>query len=486
MNRNLLLKLAVSSFVLGVATSGCSGMATGSASTAPTVGKPALAAKSADKARAALTQGNAAKAVTLAEAAVAAAPRDGGYRALLGQAYLNDGRFQSAATAFGEAMDLNMTDPQTVIGLALAQIALARNAEAIALVSKYRDSLPASDAGLALALAGDLESSIYVLTEASRQEGAGARTRQNLALALALSGRWVQARIIASQDLSLAKIDARMAEWSMLAQQSHPGIRVANLIGVKPKADNGMPVRLALSNFAAPAALAAADPAPVAGEEALILASVDPAPVAQFAPPPPAADPATEAMATPAIRSIELPMPVRTADGVVPVTELPSPSDAKPAQGQIILAEAAPYRVAPRVAGAEAAARRLYMRPTQAEARAMVADLMKPTATFNAKKPSGWAVQLGAYDSLAVAKGKWTSLSARNAALKGFPASSHSATVKGKRFYRLTVNGLASRADASNLCRSLQAARQKCFIRQMVGTESVQWASRGSVRVASR
>src|SRR3546814_3355579 len=81
------------------------------------------------------------------------------------------------------------------------------------LLHDYREVVPASDAGLALALSGDSEAAIYILTGAARQKGADARTRQNLALALALSGHWAQARIVASQDLPLDKLEGRMAEW---------------------------------------------------------------------------------------------------------------------------------------------------------------------------------------------------------------------------------------------------------------------------------
>lgn len=473
MKRTLMFKLAVSSLVLGTAA-GCAGMGKMSEHAARAAESPSVAAKSADKARTALNQGKASKAVSLAEAAVAASPRDGSYRQLLGQAYLNDGRFHSAASAFGEAMELGVVDSQTVISLALAQIAQGKNAEAVSLITKNSAILPASDAGLALALAGDLEPAIYVLTGAARQEGADARTRQNLALALAFSGRWAQARVVAAQDLSPDKIDARMAEWSAMAQQTEPALRMAKLIDVNVQQDAGMPVRLALGNFAAPVAMAAADTAPAAADDALVLASADPAPIAEYAP-----APRVVAAAAPAIRSIELPMPQRDASGVVPVSELPQPVVAKPTVSPVIMADAKPYRAAPRVAGEGRAA--------QVEARALAAELLKPTASFDAKKPSGWAVQLGAYDSLAIAKEKWTVLSKRNAGLSGFPASSHAASVKGKRFYRLTVNGLASRADANNLCHSLKAAGQRCFIRHMSGAENVRWASRSStVRVASR
>ena len=462
MNRKMLMKLAVSGFVLGAAT-GCSGMKMADAPSRA-AGKPAIAAKSATDARVALEAGKASKAVSLAEAAVAGSPRDAGYRALLGQAYLGNGRFASATAALTEAMELGAADSNTILSLALAQIAQGKNGQAIALLTEHRDTVPASDLGLALALAGDGEGSIYVLNEAARAKGADARTRQNFALALALSDRWAQARIIASQDLSAAKLEGRMAEWSKLAAQPSAQVRIASMIGTAAQQDAGMPVRLALSNFS--------DTQMAAAEPATELAIADPAPVAAFAPPPPVL-----ADAGSAIRSIELPMPERGADGVVPVTELPQP---KPA-GEVILADAAPYRAAPRVAGEG------RVRPAQKQALELATVLIPKAMGFDAKKPTGWAVQLGAYDSLGVAKEKWGSLKKRNAILASFPASSHAATVNGRNFYRLTVNGLASRADAVSLCNELKAHGQTCFVRAMGGGETIQWASKaGPMRLASR
>ncbi len=463
MNRKMLMKLAVSGFVLGAAT-GCSGMSKMADAPSRAAGKPAIAAKSASDARVALEAGKVSKAVSLAETAVAGSPRDGSYRALLGQAYLNDGRFASATAALTEAMELGATDSNTILSLTLAQIAQGKNADAVALLTQHRETVPASDLGLALALAGDSEGAIYVLSEAARAPDAGARTRQNLALAFALSGRWVQARVLASQDLSIAKLEARMAEWSKLAEQPNSQIRVASLIGTKAQQDAGMPVRLALSNFS-DTQMAAAAP----GVE---LASADPAPVATYAPPPPVL-----ADAGSAIRSVELPMPERTADGVVPVTELPQPK----AAGDVILADAAPYRAAPRVEGEG------RIRPAQKQAIELATVLIPKAMGFDAKKPNGWAVQLGAYDSLGIAKEKWGSLKKRNGALANFPASSHAATVNGRTFYRLTVNGLATRADATSLCNELKAHGQTCFIRAMGGSEAIQWASKaGPMRLASR
>lgn len=467
MNRKMLMNLAVSGFVLGVAT-GCSGMGAMADAPSRAAGAPTVAAKSADKARVALEAGKASKAVGLAEAAVAGSPRDAGYRALLGQAYLGDGRFASASSALSEAMELGARDSNTILSLALSEIAQGRNLEAVALLTRHRDAVPASDLGLALALAGDSEGSLYVLGEAARAEGADARTRQNLALALALSGRWAQARIVASQDLSLAKLEGRMAEWSKLAEQPNAQVRVASLIGTSAQEDAGMPVRLALGNFA-DTQLAAAEPA---SEMPVQLASADPAPVADYAPPPPVL-----ADAGSSIRSVELPMPERTADGVVPVTELPQPA----AAAEVILADAAPYRRAPRVAGEG------HIRPAQKQALELATVMVPRAMGFNAQKPDGWAVQLGAYDSLAIAKEKWSTLKKRNGVLGRFPASSHAAAVGGRTFYRLTVNGLASRADASSLCSQLKAQGQACFIRAMGGSESIQWAAKASpMRLASR
>ncbi len=455
MNRKTLMKLAAAGFALGITATGCSGKGPLATASSKVADRAEAAAKSAGSARVALEKGKAAKAVSFAEAAVAASPRDAGYRALLGQAYLASGRFASAETALGEAMDLGARDANTLIALTLAHIARGKNAEALTLLKNNSDVVPASDAGLALALAGDTESAIYVLTAAAREPDADARTRQNLALALALSGRWAQARILASQDLSLAKIEGRMTEWSKLAEASDQQVRVASLIGTRAQADAGMPVRLALSNFTETQMAEA----PAGAQQ---LASADPAPVESYAPPPPVA---IDAGGDAPIRTVELPMPERVAGAAVPVTELPSPSAAPP----VIAADAAPYRRAPRFSAPSA----------EAPARVMA-------QAFDAKNPSGWAVQLGAYDSLGIAKEKWDVLKKRNGQLAAFPASSHSATVKGRTYYRLTVNGLKSRADASKLCGELKARGQSCFIRQM-GGETIQWAAKATpLRMASR
>ena len=476
MNASMILKLAASGLALSLVSTGCStGTARVAGASQPLPEKPSQAASAAAKARDYLAKDKVAKAVDQAELAVSYANRDAGYRTLLGQSYLAAGRFKSAISAFDDAKTLGANDAQTIIGLALAQIAVGKEADAAKLIMASNTVVPAADAGLALALAGDFDRAIYVLTEAARQPEADARTRQNLAFALAMSGRWAQARIVAAQDLSLEKIDGRMAEWSKLAQAGDSGLRVAGLIGVTPVSDAGMPVRLALAPVENPVELAAAAVVP------------DPAPIADYAPPPPAAEAVEVAMAAPvepapAIRAVELPMPTTAA---------------KAAEAEVILADKTPYRAPPRVAGASelaAAAKPVAKpaakpaeRPAAAEARALAARVTLPRArSFDASKPSGWAVQLGAYDSLGVAKHKWAMLTRNIALLKDFPASSQSATVRGRSFYRLTVNGLATQREAMQLCSALKARGQGCFVRAMGAAEKVEWASKAAVRVASR
>ncbi|NJM50370.1 MAG: hypothetical protein HC843_05305 [Sphingomonadales bacterium] len=120
------------------------------------------------------------------------------------------------------------------------------------------------------------------MSDAIRQDNATARTRQNLALAYALNGRWREARIMAVQDMPQDRVNDRITEWAQYARPGAYETRIAGLLKVTPQSDAGQPVRLALAN--APAALASA--APVAPAQSLAeeaseeLAAIGPAPVA--------------------------------------------------------------------------------------------------------------------------------------------------------------------------------------------------------------
>jgi Flp pilus assembly protein TadD len=201
----------------------------------------------ATKAQLALASNDVGAAIPLAELAVERSPQDAGFRTLLGNCYLAAGRFASAEAAYRDALSIYANQPQVILKLALVQIAQGKNDEAKLLLAEARGVLDASDAGLALALAGDAQAAVAMLEPAARTVGADARTRQNLALAYAFSGDWAQARIVAAQDVPADQVDTRIQQWMVLAKPARASDQVAAFIGIQPAAtDPGQPVRLAL------------------------------------------------------------------------------------------------------------------------------------------------------------------------------------------------------------------------------------------------
>lgn len=186
------------------------------------------------------------EAVDRAERAVAADSSDGARRALLGTAYLRAGRFASAAQAFDDALALRQADGATALHLALALIASGRHEAAQAALTRYAGLIPAADRGLALALSGEAGQGVEVLMAAMRVPGADARTRQNLALALALAGEWSDAHFIVGLDLQPAQARQRILEWMQFAHPRGTADQVAALMKITPAIDQGQPPALAL------------------------------------------------------------------------------------------------------------------------------------------------------------------------------------------------------------------------------------------------
>ncbi|NJO14146.1 MAG: SPOR domain-containing protein, partial [Rhizobiales bacterium] len=173
------IALAVSTAIAGLALAGCT-----------TTAAPQSASSFAS-AQAALGKGQVDKAVMHAEAAVLAEPRNPGYRALLGAAYMEAGRFQSAATSFGDALDLGDENARTVLSFALAKIAMGEGRAATAVLDEYAQVIDPADLGLALALAGQPERGVHVLVNAVRAaDEVTPKLRQNLAYTYALAGNW--------------------------------------------------------------------------------------------------------------------------------------------------------------------------------------------------------------------------------------------------------------------------------------------------------
>ncbi|MGN6376161.1 MAG: tetratricopeptide repeat protein, partial [Sphingomonas sp.] len=322
------------------------------------------AALDVTKAKKALANRNGEEAVRWAEAAVELRPQVADYRAVLGQAYLLAGRFASARTTFNDALTLSPGDGKVALNLALAQIAEGDYAGAHQTLDSNSGSIPVSDRGLAMALAGDPSGAVNLLLPVARQPGADAKLRQNLALSLALAGRWQDSRLVAGMDLSPTDTDKRMTEWASFAHPASRYDQVAALLGVTPAADPGQPVALAL-NASTPVV---ATPA---------------APVEAYLP----KAPAEVAVSAPAVEAgSSVPAPV-AAPAVTSIVFGPRAEVVQPLPVQPVVGSKAPLIKAPK---------------TAIKAAAFVKPMAAPTTPGAAKVSVGkgnFYVQLGAYDS---------------------------------------------------------------------------------------
>lgn len=450
------------------------------------------AAQLHDQASRALLQGHLAQATGLMEQAVALAPRDVGYRLLLADAYLKNGRFESARVTYSDVIELDPANVRAGLSVALLDIARGRPAAAIAILDTLEGYAPAPDLGLAYALAGQPERAVAILEAAARSPSATARTRQNLALAYAFQGEWRRARAIAAQDISPADIDARMAQWAVLARPNAGPAQVASLLGVSPGQDSGQPAQLALARAAVPQAEAMASAAPVAapGESHAQFAPVaaPPAPVrvaaAEAAPaeapafwvptaqsyqPVPEAAPAAEAPVSAAgpVRTAEarfVTPPALEDDGPAPAAPILPPFQA-PARSAAPLQAPAPARshaAAIRAAFASPLAAPLFQRERAGIVRAGNAPVV---------------VQLGAFSNEANAERAWLQ-AAHRFGLEGRSPLTATIDIDGRTLHRVSVSGFASAADAQRLCGRIQGQGGVCFVRGQAGDASIRWAAR--------
>ncbi|HEX8387609.1 MAG TPA: tetratricopeptide repeat protein [Sphingomonas sp.] len=441
-----LVKLGVPA-LLALGTTVAGGVAVASDRTAQDQAQ--VAAEHAARASKALGKRDGAAAVAWAEQAVAAAPRDASHRALLGRGYLQAGRFASAREALAEALALSPNDARTALNLVLAQIATGDWAEARRTLDAHAGSIPVSDRGLAVALTGDPASAVAMLTQAARAPEADVKTRQNLALSLALAGQWQLAKAVAAADMSPADVDGRMLEWAAFAQPKAASDQVAHLLGVRAAEDPGRPVALALNAPTQPVALAVAAPTSLAEAAPVAVASVEPSPSAT-----------SRIVFGPSVEVVQaLPARlIRAASGAVKValTARPEPiPGAKP-------------EVAKQVAAKPATVKQVAAKPVVAPSLAR----------------GDWYVQLGAYDSPAVAQEAWTRASRRFAGFQGQAPTGVGFTTGQRSFYRLSVGGFA-RADAVSLCERYRAKGGTCFVRAGAGDRVAQWV-KAPVRLASR
>lgn len=413
------LALAVSTALAGLALTGCM------TSAAPPADVSFASAQTA------LSRGQVDKAIGHAEAAVLADPRNPGFRALLGAAYMDAGRFQSAATSFGDALDLGDDNARTVLSFALAKIASGEGRAAVSVLDEYGALIDPTDLGLALALSGQPERGVGVLINAVRgTDEASPKLRQNLAYAYALAGNWRAARVMAAEDVPADQVDQRLTQWAAMAAPEQFQQRVAVLLDVTPRSDTGQPQQLALANFPAKGAMfaEAAQQAPVA----MAAASPTENPVSALEPYSPPTFAQAFTAPAPSIQSVEPATPGVRFVSKPMVQQLPARSE-RPAQR---MAVAAPQR---RMAPATGSA------PVASD---------KGAATH--------LVQLGSYNNKVEAERGWATLKSQFPQLKNHKVVVTEAVVNGRTFWRVAADGFGPKS-AQSLCGTVKSSGRGCF-----------------------
>ncbi len=467
-NRALALKLAASTILVGSVLVSCSAHGGG--------GRPQSLSSSSQKA---LAAGKTDKALEKAEAAVALDPRNPELRKTLAQAYLANGRFASARQSLDDALALGDASARTVISLALLHVAEGRTNAAQALLEQHRDAIPASDYGLALALAGDTKTGVEVLAQLIRSGDNAPKVRQNLAFAYALDGRWREAQIMAGQDLDPQVAQQRIAEWARIAHPDAHAQRVASVLGVTPAAmDPGQPVMLALSatpsmgevatqigqQAMAPAAgpieLPPVEDKPMelAGVESVSVPASEPAPVMAEAAPAVAAAP-SGAIVAPLLTAREIVQPLPASYRRKAVRKLRPEMVAK--RQMIVEQEKVQVAAAPAPKPA----------PKPAPAKAAPAPAVFQKASFSPVSNGAFAVQLGVFSSAANANRAWVGYSAKHKDLAAFSKVAVPTTVGARTLHRLTANGFADEKSARAMCAQVRSFGGECIIARAVATK---------------
>jgi Flp pilus assembly protein TadD len=410
---------------------------------------------------------NKSKAFDRAERAVALMPNNASYRSLLGRAYVAAGRFASAETSFADALTLEPDNAKFALNLALMKIARGDNAAAMGLLEEHRAAISLADYGLALALGGDVAGAITTLQEAARAPDANAKVRQNLGLAYALGGRWIEARVVASQDLSPDLVDVRMGEWALMASPRAAWDQVAGLLRVTPVADAGLPARLALIMPAGQALAAASSQNSIIGADSV----------------------SSKEEAVDAVAAVETPAPVfetpveaaKVIKAAEPVYQAPAPASTV----SIALDEpkpfAAPAVLAPLIRAEQSPLKQAVVRPAALQKAVFV------PAVHRGVRSGQFVVQLGAYSKMAQAESAWERAANKVGELRNYDPTSARVKVKGGALLRLAVSGFVTREAASQVCTQVKRSGGNCFVRSISGDAPMQFVSRGgSTRIAAR
>ncbi|MCB2078671.1 MAG: tetratricopeptide repeat protein [Novosphingobium sp.] len=384
------------------------------------------------------------------EQAVAKDPRNAVTRVALADAYLQAGRFDSAATTYNDAMSLGDSSPRTALSLALAHIGGGRDREAVAVLDEWRDSIPAGDLGLALALAGETSRGVGILSEALRAGQNSPKLRQNLAYAYALDGRWKEARLMVAQDVPADRIDSRISAWAMMGKPEDYQKRVAGLLGVPVSGDSGQPAYLALSDTPAyGAATAQAEPQFVpqvaaAGNGAEL----------------PALGAAPATWSTPVASPAEVREPVAPVAAAAPVAATAPVADNSATQFDD--AFAAPKYVSKPVVQ-HATAKTSALEPKETPVSRAIGKLSRASVPAKlAAEDCTHLVQLGSFTSEKRARMAWDIYRSEHPELKDHELAITPAVVRGRKYWRVAAAGF-DKTSAANMCSSVKGRGGGCI-----------------------
>ena len=436
-NRNPMIGLGLSTAMAAVLLSGCAGT-------------PGPRAEVAADATRAMAQGHTSEAIQHAEAAVAAQPRDAGYRLMLGNAYLEEGRFASASTSFQDAMALGDNSPRAALSLALALTGEARFDEAAALLRDWEGEIAAPDLGLAYALAGQPERGIHILSNAIRQGQNTVKVRQNLAYSYAVAGRWRDARLMVAQDVPADQVGERIEQWAQLSHAEAYQHRVAALLDVPAGVrDGGQPQYLALAENPGMEQLAA--------EASVQSTAAAPAVTAMAAPSAGAAG-ELPASTTPEIgldtyRAAEASPPVNFAESFV--AETPSGASLAAVTTDTMrfvsspVVQSTPARSRGPAAPRPEAPRREARTATVASADPAPAP--ERAGAARQVEDATHLVQLGSFSSEQGARRAWGIYVSRHPELANHEMVITEALVRGKRYWRVSAGGFDG-ATSRSMC----------------------------------
>lgn len=456
-----LAKFGISTALAAVLLSGCAG-----------TGSPRANLSTAD-AQKALAASEMSEAVIHAEAAVAADPNNGAFRVLLGNAYLESGRFASAEMAFDEAMTLGENSPRVALSMALSLAGQAKYAHATTILGDWESAIAPADLGLALALSGQPERGIHIMSNAIRAGENTAKMRQNLAYAYAVAGRWREARLMVQQDVPADQVGDRMAEWASMATSEAYQHRIANLLQVPvTRGDPGRPAHLALSSNPVTAdggaQMAAKAAVPLSGQElaALNAPTVLPAPAVVPAPAPAPASASASAdivqtITQPVLQPVANPAPryaniAQTAPTPAQRDEQAIRQDAFDAEFAAAFAPSAPIRKTLASPTTETV-RAVSETVTRAAPSRKVAANRPAVANASNASESSHLIQLGSFLSERGALRAWDIYKSRYPELEDHQMVITQAMVDGKRRFRVSASGY-DRSASRAMCNRVNSA----------------------------